>query len=161
MEYDVNLGATTFDFVCAIEPDRNPDGTVRAFDPRSRYVNKAGHPLHAYGSGPFCKFKIPYRGYEIFGVYALIVDGDQSSPRYIGKAENLAKRFNAGYGNISPKNCFRGGQQTNCRLNTLIYHQLATGRRIDLWFALGGDTDTIERDLIGTYSPPWNRALIR
>ena len=106
------------------------------------------HPLHAYGSGPFCKFKIPNRGYETFGVYALIIDGDQAAPRYVGKTENLAKRFNMGYGNISPKNCFRGGQQTNYRLNTLFYGQIAAGHRVDLWFALGGDIDEIERQLI-------------
>ena len=48
----------------------------------------------------------------------LALDGDL---RYVGECANLSARFNVGYGNISPKNCFSGGQETNCRLNNLLY----------------------------------------
>ena len=30
-------------------------------------------------------------------------------------------RYNNGYGRISPRNCFQGGQSTNCRVNNLIF----------------------------------------
>jgi hypothetical protein len=50
------------------------------------------------------------------------------------KCANLSARFNAGYGNISPKNCFKGGQETNCRLNNLLHAALLGGQRISLWF---------------------------
>ena len=48
----------------------------------------------------------------------------------MGECANLSVRFNAGYGNISPKNCFKGGQETNCRLNNLLYLAAAAGMRI-------------------------------
>jgi hypothetical protein len=77
---------------------------------RSRSTNELAN------SCPFCKFTVPRR-YQTSGAYALTADGEL---RYIGERANLAARFNAGYGNISPKNCYRGGQETNCHLNNLL-----------------------------------------
>lgn len=35
---------------------------------------------------------------------------------YIGETDNLEKQFRQGYGNISPRNCFKGGQSTNYKM---------------------------------------------
>jgi hypothetical protein len=45
----------------------------------------------------------------------------------------LSARFNAGYGNISPKNCFKGGQETNCRVNNLVHSAALAGERISTY----------------------------
>lgn len=40
---------------------------------------------------------------------------------YIGRCrDSMQKRVNSGYGNISPKNCFKDGQSTNCKVNALV-----------------------------------------
>lgn len=94
--------------------------------PQSRYNNGKNLPVNRYGQGPFCKFRIP-NGQHYSGVYAVMV-GRQV--KYIGECENLSSRFNMGYGNISPRNCFRGGQETNCRLNNLICEVAKRGESI-------------------------------
>jgi hypothetical protein len=35
------------------------------------------------------------------------------SKEYVGECRDLVKRFNSGYGQISPRNCFVGGRRTN------------------------------------------------
>ena len=54
-----------------------------------------------------------------------------SDIKYIGHCKNLKNRINQGYGHIHAKNCFRDGQQTNCRVNALITE---IGGDITLWF---------------------------
>ena len=39
---------------------------------------------------------------------------------YIGETAGLRQRFNMGYGNISPRNCYVGGQSTNCKMNKIV-----------------------------------------
>lgn len=106
-----------FEHVCDVEPLRDAGGVSVRFMPQDRYQNARNLPLNRYGAGPFCKFRVPTR-FQVSGVYVLTIDNDL---RYVGECANLSARFNAGYGNISPKNCFKGGQETNCRLNNLIY----------------------------------------
>ena len=77
--------------------------------------------------------------------------------RYVGECTNLSARFNAGYGNISPKNCFKGRQETNCRMNNLIYLEAQVGRRISLWFCQTTQRKTIEAALRSTVNAIWNR----
>lgn len=103
----MKIGEYEFSHIADIEPMREPDGTVRPFLPQSRYANALNIPLNQYGTGPFCKFKIPGH-YRTSGVYVLTIDGEI---RYVGECANLSARFNAGYGNISPRNCFQGGQE--------------------------------------------------
>ncbi len=66
-----------------------------------------------------------------------------------------------GYGHISPRACFKGGQDTNCRINNLILQGVNISLDLDLWFRLieGDVLDrvSIERELIATLHPPWNR----
>lgn len=88
------------------------------------------------------------------GVYALTVDG---GVQYIGEAEDLTRRYNMGYGHISPRNCYTGGRATNCRLNHLIYKEASKGRKVDLWFYRTEDRLAAEAELIRSLQPPWNR----
>jgi len=121
--------------------------------PQDRYRNARNLPLNTYGAGPFCKFKIR-NGSPACGVYVLTVD-DQI--RYVGESANLSTRFNYGYGNISPKNCFKGGQATNCRLNSMIYAAAASGQRVGLWFFQTADYKSVEKSLRSALNPVWNR----
>lgn len=111
--------------------------------------------LHAYGNGPFCKFRIP-REHHQEGVYILTVD-DQ--PYYVGECVDLTDRYNNGYGNISPRNCYEGGQRTNCRINNLILKTVQAGHQIDLWFFATDKREVIETQLIGALNvrDRWNR----
>jgi hypothetical protein len=142
-----------FNYICAVEPVRETDGSLRRFAPQGLYKNTRNLPLNRYGAGPFCKFKIASR-LQASGVYALSVD---SAVRYVGECASLSKRFNAGYGNISPKNCYKGGQETNCRLNNLVYSASLNGERIELWFFHTADYKRVEAFLRSTLKPPWNR----
>jgi hypothetical protein len=149
----MKIGAYEFSYVGDIEPVREPDRTIRLFLPQDRYVNARNIPLNQYGAGPFCKFGIPNH-FRTSGVYVLTIVNEI---RYVGECANLSARFNAGYGNISPKNCFRGGQETNCRLNNLVYLTAAAGEKISLWFFQTADYKAMETALRATLKLAWNR----
>jgi len=149
------LGGYEFVNVCEIEPVRGVIGDIEALFPQSRYAQTDKAKLHKYGQGPFCKFKIP-SGINLPGVYALVTS---QRLKYIGRCNSLSKRFNAGYGNISPRNCFTtntNGQETNCRLNNLIYTTILEGQPIGLWFHPSQDFTLIEKKLLKALGPPWN-----
>lgn len=148
----MTLAGYEFDYVCDIEPVRSADGSVRQFSPDARYKNTAILPLNRYGAGPFCKFKIPPR-LRLPGVYLLMV---ANYVRYVGECVNLSSRFNAGYGNISPRNCFKGGQETNCRLNTLIFRTVLDGQVVSLSFHVTKNHKAIESILRSALRPVWN-----
>ena len=79
---------------------------------------------------------------------------------YIGECQDFAQRFNTGYGQISPKNCFKGGQETTCRINQLILKCAASGMSVDAYFietADPADRFALESAYIAAYSPAWNR----
>lgn len=149
----MDIGGLQFSHICSIAPDRAPNGEIAQFMPQPRYLNQRGLALHRYGNGPFCRFKIP-GNHRVSGVYAYIVDGALS---YIGRCENLSSRVNMGYGTISPKNCFNGGQQSNCRLNNLIFSACSASSTVDLYFHATPDFVQVEALLIGALRPPWNR----
>lgn len=121
--------------------------------PQSRYANARQVPLNNYGSGPFCKFNIP-RHHRQSGVYLIIAE---TGVKYVGECANLSARFNAGYGNISPKNCFKDGQETNCRLNNLIYVAASNCHALALWFHSTADYKAVEAALRSKLRAPWNR----
>lgn len=77
--------------------------------------------------------------------------------RYVGECTNLSARFNAGYGNISPKNCFKGGQETNCRLNNPIKMAARAGKDISLWFFQTADHKSVEAFLRTRLDAAWDR----
>lgn len=153
-EPHIKTGRHKLEYVCDITPAQNTDGTITEFMPQDRYENVNAIPLNNYGVGPYCKFKIPNnRNYS--GVYAILVDG---GIRYIGECQSLSSRYNMGYGNISPRNCFVGGQETNCRINNLIFNVAKNGAIVSLWFLQTDDYKEIEQELRRTQMPKWNRS---
>lgn len=146
-------GNHTFELVCAIHPQTDEVGKIREFMPQARYQNRKGYSLSLYGHGPYCKFSIPENMRDA-GVYVLTVDG---KPVYIGECINLSSRFNIGYGNISPRNCYEGGQLTNCRVNNSVYSIAKAGYQIELWFLRAPNSKSIEAKLIEALQPEWNR----
>jgi len=88
------------------------------------------------------------------GLYLYATDGDV---QYIGRClDSFQKRINQGYGTIQPKECFRDGNSTNCRLNYLI----TSGRHRIAFFACHLDDEEeikeLEAALIEKYQPVWN-----
>lgn len=148
----LSLADYVFALVCDLVP-AGAGGAIQAFSPQSRYQNSSNLKLNKYGAGPFCKFKIPSR-HTGAGVYVITIDG---TPVYVGECENLASRYNMGYGNISPRNCYQGGQETNCRINNLIYGSVEKGASARLWFLSTPDFKSVESQLRGKLRLPWNR----
>lgn len=142
--------------VCDIEPEVDKNGKIIEYSPQSQYKNYSGLPLHSYGSDSFCRFKIPsiWTGKE--GVYVIYID---NIPKYVGECDNLMKRFNMGYGNISPRNCFEGGQSTNCRINKGILFNKKKGSRVALYFIETNRRFDIEYYLISKINPEWNLTI--
>ena len=52
---------------------------------------------------------------------------------------------------------FKGGQETNCRLNNLIYHAACTRQSISLWFLQTADYKVIEAAIRAALRLAWNR----
>jgi hypothetical protein len=148
----ITLGGRDFTFVGSLIPDRDASGAIAEVRPQARYKKADVVPLHPHGHGPFCKFRISVpKG--LTGVYALVVDG---TVRYIGECQDLGKRFSSGYGNISPKNCYEGGQRTNCKINRRVLEVTQVGGRVDLYFHATAERKTVERQLLAGDLPPWN-----
>jgi len=145
---NIELNGIEFQRVCTILPQQ-------VEDPGLLYDEKKRDSLrrHKWGKGPFCKFRIP--SLMEAGVYVLVVGGHLA---YIGECENLSVRFNRGYGSIQPRNCFEGGQETNCRINTSILKANKEGDSIELYFVVRSSEcrELDEKNLIEKYSPPWN-----
>lgn len=139
-----------FFYVCDLLPERI-DGKVKPFFPQQAYENRENLPFHQYGADTFCRFTIPRLPVE--GVYLIRVDG---VVQYVGECENLSNRFNTGYGNISPRNCFVGGQATNCRINHEIYLAATENCEIKLYFHETSERFEVERVLIEKLNPAWN-----
>ena len=148
-----------FEDIGRIDADRNADGSIKLIAPQDRYANAKGLPLNNYGSGPFCKFRMA-KGLHSSGVYALC---SHNSVRYIGQTTNMNRRW-YNYGQISPKKCFIGGQETVCRLNTLIFKSLDKGEVLSLWFHSvennKASLNAVEHALIDSLQPIWNKARV-
>jgi hypothetical protein len=97
-------GGLTFERVAELRPEADADGKPREFMPQARYSKACTLSLHRYGHGPFCRFGIPW-SWTAAGVYVLTANG---RVLYVGECQNLAQRFNMGYGSIQPRNCFVG-----------------------------------------------------
>ena len=152
------IAGLSFSYVGPIRPQRDQRGEVIWELPQSRFRNEHNLRLHKYGRGPFCRFRVA-QGWQWGGVYVLT---SGNAPLYVGECQNLEDRWGTnGYGAISPRNCYTGGQETNCRINNLIYGGTKTGAGFDLWFyAVAGDKQTrlaVESKLVAVLRPSWNR----
>ena len=144
-----------FEFVTKIIPELDQDGNIKKYFPQKRYAKRNEKELHKYGEGQFCKFKIPNDYKDKEGVYILTIDNEAM---YVGECVDLSKRFNYGYGNISPRNCYKGGQQTNCRINKIIYLETSNNKSVYLFFKETDDRNNLERKLIKKINPNWNKS---
>lgn len=139
-----------------IDVERDAGGTIKRFQPQGDYAGRDEVPLSRYGAGSFCSFRVP-DGISRPGVY-LIVTGDRLA--YVGECQNFSQRFKTGYGQISPKNCYKGGQETNCRVNKLILKCAESAWAIDVHFLEAVEPEqrfSLETACIAAYAPPWNR----
>lgn len=142
-------GVTRFDIVV----DRSPEGPALEFMPQDRYERRDSVPLNAHGRGPFCRFRVPGApGSE--GVYIITVDREVV---YVGECLSFSRRFGlGGYGSIQPRNCYRGGQSTNCKINGRVLAAVTHDRDVAVWFAESPARKAQEAALIAKYRPPWN-----
>lgn len=153
----IELLGYPFVYIQELEPERNLLGAVKQYNPKEKYFKKGSTPLNRYGNGPFCRFSLKVFGYRgISGVYALFDDSDLL---YIGQTQNLEQRFNTGYGIIAPRNCYAGGQTTNCKINSMILQKYLNAERVFLFFFETPDYDWVERELIRILRPRYNGSL--
>lgn len=111
--------------------------------------------LNPYGDLKYCSFKVidedlnNSKGIYLYKIESKIV--------YIGRClDNFAKRFNYGYANINPKNCYLDGQSTNCRINNLINDNRANIKLFILKMDDNEKIKNLETELINKYKPEWN-----
>ena len=150
----MNIGGHLFSLGSAIEVRRNQDGTPVLNFPSQRYDNVRKLRLNKHGEGPFVFLRLATLPAEQ-GVYAVVASDGQVL--YIGQtADTIRNRWQMGYATIQPRNCFEGGQSTNCRVNNLIYRAINEGRHLELYIIVTPEFDAIERELIARFQPPWN-----
>lgn len=157
------IDGAEFRFIDNMDPDRDPGGRVSELRPASKYDNRNSLRLNKYGEGPFCHFRIraEKQTLDSLGVYGIVQN--PSTVLYVGKCtgttSTLGKRFNTGYGTISPRNCYEGGQSTNCRINHLILEATKRGTMLTVVFHgchIGYEASALEAKLIQKLRPPWN-----
>jgi hypothetical protein len=139
--------------VTEIHPDRTANGQIAEFMPQSRYKNAGSDPLNSNGEGPFCRFSL--RGLPSqSGVYAVTVNG---LIVYFGECVDLSARWGlSGYGSIQPKNCYVGGQSTNCKINHRVLLATKDGATVRLWFHPTDDYKAVESSVLNKVRFPWN-----
>ena len=123
------------------------------YSPQLRYKNIKNYP---YLTGidentVFCKFKpnLP----NVKGVYLWVLNGEII---YIGEGVNLRDRFNNGYGNISPRNCFKGGQSTNVKMNRIVFCHYENNQHIDIYLCETSEHKQIEFMLLKKIKTKYN-----
>lgn len=110
--------------------------------------------LNPNGDKNYCIFKVNLRDFDYkTGVYAYTLNDDIV---YIGRSnEPFLKRFSStGYTKISPKNCYKDGQSTNCKINSFINSNF---EEIKLYIApINENINQIETKLIKSIKPILN-----
>lgn len=149
------MGGYDFTWASAIDADRDDTGALVFDTPQSRYANPKALPLHAHGVGPFARIRTNNLPIEP-GVYAVVsTDG---AVLYVGRArDSIRRRWSPqGYAVIHARNCFKGGQSTNCRINVLVARELTHRRPLALWVLTVPDPTPVETTIICRLRPPWN-----
>lgn len=75
----------------------------------------------------------------------------------IGETDSLEKQFRQGYGNISPRNCFKGGQSTNCKMNKVALQLFLQGKEIEIYFYETEEYKNVERELLQRINTKYNQ----
>ena len=149
----MDLSGFPFIWTARIEPERDSCGEPLEFLPQCRYADAANSRLHPHGGGPFCRFQLHDLPMSSC-VYAVTLEHNLA---YVGIAGNLAVRWGLGqFGSIQPRNCYVGGQSTNCRINNLLLVGARRRSRIELWRHETPDRRQVESGLIDALDPPWN-----
>ena len=155
MTYSGQLQAAGLALVCQMNIERDLRGLPVEYLPQNDYENGNGLPLNSHGQGPFCRFSIP-KLTDSPGVYAITVD---DSVVYIGECQNFRERYGPrGYGVIHPRNCFVGGQSTNCKVNARVLEATLRNSIPELWFMpeTFRSRKLVEAALVSEFQPPWN-----
>ncbi|WP_344731740.1 hypothetical protein [Nocardioides fonticola] len=143
-----------YDFVEAagIDALRDDAGAVATYTAHERFANPNGLPLNPYGLGPFVRLELHAQLPPVPGTYRVTRDGDVL---YVGETRNLAGRWGRrNYAVIDPRNCYRGGQSTNCRINNLIGRELSAGNLLALRLYETDEPKVVERDVYRALRPP-------
>ena len=140
-----------FFFVQELIPESDENGKLIDYYPQDDYPGKDRKRLNQYGAGAFCRFSI--NAEDVPGVYIWVVDGGII---YIGETIKLRQRFNTGYGNIQPVNCYLGGQTTNCKMNKVVRTLYQRGKRVQLYFYQTKDHKKVELELLGKIKTKYN-----
>ena len=143
----------TFVWTAAVEVEIGSDDRPSEYKPHSRYAKAKTAKLHKHGAGPFCRMNLTGLP-TVSGVYLVTINNEIT---YIGKTVNLAERWGPrNYAAISPRNCFKGGQSTNCKINHRILLAKREGTPVYLWFLETDNISEVEKHLIDELNPPWN-----
>lgn len=140
-----------FQYLQQIIPECDTCGRILKYFPQDAYENKRNLKLSQHGNGAFCHFTINTGDWP--GVYLWIVD---NRIIYIGETDGLKRRFNLGYGNISPRNCFVGGQSTNCKMNKVVLNLFELGKVVSIYFYKTTNHRHVENELLSKIVTPYN-----
>lgn len=150
----IYIGGYRFVFVQELRPELDISGSVYTYQPQIRYANKKKLPLLPEAVGAeFCRFRLN-NAKDVPGVYAWV--SGNYNVIYIGETKRLITRFNSGYGMISPRNCYKGGQKTNCKMNKVVLEYYRAGTELYLYFLETEDYKAIEKELIESQNPKLN-----
>ena len=154
-----------FKLTARIELKIDKFGIPLEYHPAERHESKRSLQLNAHGDKSFCHFVLkPQKGsgsrlYHA-GVYAIA----GTSVKYIGRTNSsLNQRFN-GYGSIQPRNCYEGGQSTNCRINNRVLEDSKAGEMLWVYFHETEQPNDLEAYLLNSLvttgqRPPWNISI--
>ena len=111
--------------------------------------------LNPFGDLVYSSFCIKNRDdYELKGVYFYCV---KDEIKYIGRCkDSMKQRVNSGYGTISPTNCFKHGQSTNCKINNLVTQYKDDVVLKILVLEDVEEIEKMEKELIEKHKPQWN-----
>ncbi len=140
-----------FCYLQEIIPELDARGCIVKYYPQDRYDNNKNLQLSKFSDGAFCRFSINAGDWP--GVYLWVVD---NRIIYIGETDDLKGRFNIGYGNISPRNCYVSGQSTNCKMNKVVLDLFEQGKRVSLFFYETTDYKRVELELLRKIVTPNN-----
>ena len=150
---DQTLGGKRFHLFGCIHPETGPNGLPKEYMPQDRYDNSKRLPLNPHGHGPFCRL-VPPPLPTTSGVYAVTVS---RSLVYVGIADDLRQRWGPqNYARIHPRNCYEGGQITNCKVNHRILLAAKEGCEVELWIHETREPRRLEKRLLEELDPPWN-----